>query len=304
MAGLQSLVNDIYEITLRLTYTEPMTVNAEYSNAANYKFNNGMYARLIEVVDDQNVILLVENFHTNKEFSLSVSSSILDAYGNPIPDNFNSITIQPFQSAATISNFNGLTRSWRQNNVVLADSQRIYVSGIRGIDVYRKRSASNPTRWGQILDEYGVNSMFVANFPNDLVVSDTDAPSLENQSPAPLSSVLSADADIISFNISDATTAVEPTAVTVYVNGTIAFSGGFGGWYNGYSGKVIVNHKELEFSIIPPKLFAVGSVVIVRVVAIDLLNNRLDTTYQFSIAPAALTGGWGGGSWGEAPWGS
>lgn len=300
--GFQSLVNDIYEITLLLTYAGPMTVNAEYFNAANYEFNNGMYARLVEVVDDQNVILWVENFHTNEEFDLSVSSNILDAYGSPIPDDFNSITVQPFQSTATISNFNGLIRSWRNNNVVLADSQRIYVAGIRGIDVYRKESSSNPARWGQILDEYGVDSMFVANFPSDLIISDGDTPFLENQTPAPLSSVSSA--AVIAFTVSDVTTAVEPTAVTVYINGTIAFSGGFGGWANGYSGTVIVNHKELEFSIIPPVSFAVGSVVIVRVVAIDLLNNRLDTTYQFSITPAALTGGWGGGAWGEAPWGS
>lgn len=310
-AAVSAVSVGTYETNLIVTFSHDMdTDNPQLFNPANYTFINGMYARYAEVIDAKNVLLEVERFHTFEDFTLTVGSNVTDdAYGDPLPSQYNNIDFSPFQSSANISNFNAKIRTWRHGNVIQADSERIYIAGTRGIDVLRKENPARPVRWAQVLDEYGAQAMFVMNYPNDLVVVDMAAPTLTNQNPAPNATVPSVSEIVLT--ITDVDTAVEPTSTTIYVNGVVAFAGGFGGWSNNYSGSLVVDYKELNFTLIPPTPFTLGEIVSVRVVATDLLGNRLDRSYQFSIGTSAIIEGWGGENWGSydaygitlLPWG-
>lgn len=297
-SSISSVSAGIYEINLTVTYTHDMLVNSALFSPANYQFNNGMYARNATLIDNKNVLLEVENFHTFEEFTLTVNSNIKDdAYGDSLPIPYSSIDFGPFQSDANISNFNGKIRTWRSGNVIQADSERIYIAGDRGIDVFRKLNPSNPVRWGQILDEYGAQAMFVLNYPNDLVITDTLPPYLIDLNPDENATVPSV--STIELTITDLNTAVEPTSTTIYVNNNLVFRGSYGGWVNNYSGNLIVEYQKLNFTLIPPIAFSINDVIIVRVLATDLLGNSLDKTYQFSIGTSAIIEGWGGQNWGS-----
>lgn len=294
-----SLTVGEYENILILNFGEDYYMNSAILTSTNYQFDNGMYVKSIEVVNSQSIKLWVEKFYGFETFTLTLSDQILKANQTP----FNTTTeISPFKSSSTISNYNGLIKTWRSSKKILADSQRMYIGGEKGIDVlYRKTKTSN-IRWGQIFDEYGISAMTVVNYPDDLIVEDTQEPYLTGQNPLPDSSQNSG-VSVIEFTITDADTSIELTAITVYVNNTLAFRGGFGGWLNEYSGSIIVEYKEINFNIIPPNVLQSGEEVSVRVIATDLVGNSLDETYQFSITSGSIEEGWGGGEWGSSGWG-
>jgi len=272
-----SLVHGPYEITFDITFSGEVSSSA--LNPAYYLFDNGMYARLVEHMENDTYRLWTELYEGDSTFSLTVSPNLKDSYGGSIYTD--PITTTPFYSSADMSNYDGKVRSWRQSNLISADSQRIYLAGTRGIDVFRKVTEVNPVRWGQILDEYGINAMFVANYTSDLVITDTVPPYVTDQDPP--ASGTSYTSDPILFTVTDVSSAVEIPSTTVYVNDVIAFNGGDGGWDNGYTGTITVEFRRLDFVINPPVPFTPESTVRVRVVASDLLGNLLDITYSFTV---------------------
>lgn len=279
---------DPFEMTVDIDFGRPMTIDSLLTNPTSYQFDKGMYCRLVEILDSENIRLWVELFQEQSSFDLTIDGSLTDADGYTLPPASRTATLSPFYSGATMSNYNGRVRSWHESKLVTSDSQRIYLSSTRGIDVFRKVNVSTPARWAQILDAYGITAMFVANFPNDLVITDTDPPYLTDQSPLP--GGIAIPSDFILFTVADLVTSVEPTSVTVYVDGIVVFAGGFGGFQSGYSGSVTVGYKQLLFVLEPPVPFVQGSTVSVRVVASDLLGNTLDTLYTFSISASLAFG--------------
>lgn len=290
-----------FEITINVEFEED--VASGHLSPGNYRFTNRMYARLAEQINSKKVRLYTELFNSNDSFTLTVNN-IVDSYGGDvIPSSYSSKTFSPFNSSATLSNYNGKIRTWRDSRIALADTQRLYIASIRGIDVFRRQgtAATNPSRLGQIFDSYSISAMFVANFGGALVIADTTAPTLTNLSPSDLSTASSSTS--IGFTISDEDSAVEITSVTVYVEDDAVFTGGFGGWATNWTGTITVGYQTLAFSIIPPSSFTAGDTINVRVVASDLFGNRLDTTYSFFIETPAVSAGWGLGPWGTSSWG-
>jgi hypothetical protein len=285
-----------YEINLDLTFSGDMQQDDALVNPANYQFDLGMYARLVDIIDGYNIRLWVELFGEETSFTLTIDPDVVDLFGDSLISG--PLTITPFASAADLTNFNKKVRTWRQSNLISADSERIYLAGTKGIDVFRKVNEINPVRWGQILDSYGVNAMFVANYDDDLVITDDQPPFLTNQSPTP-GGTGTVSTSVV-FTTKDITTAVEITSVTVYIDNVLAFSGGLNGWSNGYSGTIIVGYKELAFVITSPDPFVLNDTIAVRVVATDLLGNTLDVTYSFLVTPPL---GFGFATFGTAPFG-
>jgi len=231
---------------------------------------------------------------------MGISSNITDEYGNSFPSSYNSKEISPFQSEANISNYNGRIRTWRESKIVLADSKRIYLGGTKGIDVLHKGTGYPPTKWAYALNGYKIGAMCLANYSSDLTFSETAAPYLKDLWPASGGSVRLDDS--VFFTVADLGTAVNITDVTVYINGAVAFAGGYGGWSNSYVGSIEVSHQELDFTIEPSGGFSEGTVS-VRIIAYDLLGNQLDTTYSFTASAISLGTGFGGGSFGTSPFG-
>lgn len=289
----------LYEITLDLTFDTPMLVDDDLRNPANYHFNNGMYARKVEVLDDFRVRLWVELFYGRDDFILTVDQNVKNIDGYSIPDDSDSYGVSPFQSDATFTNYNAMVRTWHDSGIVASDTQRIYLAGTRGIDVFRKEAATRFSRWAQIFDEYGIDSMYIANYPSDLEITDEVPPTLEDPVPPP-SSFATADTRI-SFKVRDEITAVEITTLRVYIEGVLAFSGGYGGWQGGWSGRIEVEHHQLSVEMWKEELFDTGSIITVRIVAQDLMGNELDTRYNFSVV--IPVGGFGGVPFGTAPFG-
>ena len=296
-----SIETTLYEITLDVTFGEALMAGGELSNPANYTFSNGMYARYVDVISTTEVRLWVELFYEYEEFTLTVESGIKDQYGNILPEPFNSIELAPFQSIAIMGNFNGKVRTWRESFLVSADDNRIYLAGSKGIDVFRKETSTMSRRWGQIFNVHGMNAMFVAHFGGDIPAIDTDAPFFQYQNPFPETTV-PVNTNIL-FTLADLTTAVEIPSMIVYVNNVIAFNGGSGGFLNGYSGNIIIGYQKLDVIIIPPIPFADGETIYVRIVATDLLENRLDGSYKFYIGISVLEDGLGGDEWGKTSFG-
>jgi hypothetical protein len=258
-----------------------------------------MYARKVDVLDESTVRLWVELFYGRDDFEVTVDPTIKNKDGYSLLPGGDSYGVAPFESTATFTNYNAMVRTWHESTVVTNDSQRIYLAGIRGIDVYWKRLATSFVRWGQIFDEYGIDSMFVANYPSDLEIIDEVPPTLEDPVPPP-SSFAPADTRI-SFKVRDEITAVEITTLRVYIEGELAFSGGYGGWQNGWSGRIEVEHHQLSVEMWTNTYFDTGSIVTVRIVAQDLMGNELDTSYNFSVI--IPIGGFGGVPWGTSPFG-
>jgi hypothetical protein len=266
-------------------------------NPAYYLFDNGMYVRLVENLGNNSYRLWTELYEGDATFGLTFSPSLVDSNGGSIYSD--PITTTPFPSTADLSNYDGKVRTWRQSNLISADSQRIYLAGTRGIDVFRKISEVNPVRWGQILDAYGISAMFVANYGNDLVITDTVPPYLTDQDPPPVGVAYTSDP--ILFTITDFESAVEIPSTTVYVNDILAFSGGDGGWSNGYSGTITVEFRKLVFVINPSVPFIPESVIRVRVIASDLFGNTMDGTYSFTVTSPT---GFGFAIFGTSPFGA
>ena len=293
-----SLDVNLYEVTLDVTFGGPMN-SIGLTNPANYTFSNGMYARFAEIIDSSTVRLWVELFYGEETFTLTTSSNILDSYGDRIPPSYNGVTLGPFQSEASFSNFNGKIRTSKSVNLISSDANFIYMASEKGIDVLRRNSLANASRWAQIFDEYGVNSMFVANYGEDLVITETTLPVFQNRIPAPGANVAATTS--VAMTLYDEHSAIEPTSLVVYINNEIAFNGGQSGFINGYYGTIQLGYRTIAATISPPTDFTSGESVWVRVVATDLLGNRLDSSYQFSIESVSL--GFGLGSFGISSFG-
>jgi hypothetical protein len=272
-----------YEITIDVTFSGNMSPLEEIQSSANYIFNNGAYARKVDLLESlgdsaKKIRLWVELLYGYDSFTLRLNPKLLDQQGYPIVRDF---VIEPFHSTANISNYNGRVRTWRESEFVQADSQRIYLAGLKGIDVFRKQTKVNPVRWAQIFDGCGISAMFVANYGGDYVFSDIVPPYLKDQVPLPGGTAHVTDP--ICFSIADLTTAVEIPSVLTYVNNLLVFKGSVGGWYNGFSGNISIGFKKLEFRVVVPVgMILPDTTVSVRVIATDLLGNMLDTTYTFT----------------------
>lgn len=298
MTNLISAEVGPYEITIDLVFDGYLYVNDELTNSANYTLSGGAYIRNVEVLDVDRLRLWSENFYGQTSFQLNISN-IMDGYGDPI-DVTTSVT--PFYSTANIGSYNGFIRTNHSSRIITSDSQRIYLSGAKGIDVFRKGTGISKYKWAQIFDGYGINTMFVANFPTDISIVDTQAPYISYSLPGN-GDVAIPETHIIAI-VSDATTSIEITSLSIYVNGTIAFIGSYGGWQPGFSGNIILLYQSIGFNIWPEDPFTMDSFVTVRIIADDLLGNQMDTSYTFEISPAIpISGAWGFGPWGFAPFG-
>lgn len=296
MTTIQSITAGPFEITLDLIFSGDMNQDVELSKTSNYIFSNGMYARKIDLLNSNEIRLWVELFNNHDTFSVTISNMVTDIDGYSLsPD---TISFSPFKSLASFTNYNGLVRTWHDSSFISADSQRIYLGGEKGIDVFRRISRFNFLKWGQIFDSYGITSMFVYNYPNDVIITDTVSPYLINKSPDEGDIVLSNSS--INFSIFD-NTAVEIPSVNVYINGLNSFSGNNGGWVDGYYGNIDINYKQLNFSIYPELTLPIGNIT-VRVTAYDLLGNSLDNSYNFEVISHFL--GFGEMSFGFDPFGS
>lgn len=284
LSALSNVSLGQFEITIDVVFDTDMTQDSNLVNSANYNFNNGAYARKVDILSSNSVRLWVENYYKNANFTgdasfkLTLNNDITTLAGNPV-SSVSYITLTPTPSTASFSHYNGLIRTYRDMDFVDTDSERIYLSGTKGIDVLYKQTATNYIRWAQILDAYGVDAMRVANYPSDYVFTDTAAPTISNQSPAP-NSTAATNTHII-FSITD-TTAPNVINTRIYVNGTLVFNGSEG-WNANWSGNIEYKHKELEFDIYPRTPFTLGQTISVRVVSEDLLENISSITYSFSI---------------------
>lgn len=286
---VESLDQGPYEITFDVTFSVPMNEDSDLTGPANYVFNDGAYTRKIDILSPTMVRLWTELVYGENTYTVTVSN-VTDSYGATIPSGYNTASVSPFISDASLANTNGMVRTWRESQLVHADLYRAYLAGNKGIDVFRKINTAVYDRWAQVFDEYGISSMFVANFPGALSITDTSAPYLINVVPAqgeyaPVDTT-------IQFTIVDDTSAIEITDLIIYVNGNIIFMGNYGGWQNNYDGTIDVGYQTLDVVLYPPSDFVFGSLIVVRVIASDLLGNRMDTEYSFSIS-SVLTAGFG-----------
>lgn len=293
-----------YEITIDVTFSGLMSPVEELWSCANYIFNGNAYARKIEVLESsgssvKKIRLWAELLYGRDSFSLHLGPLITDLHGYPIVRDF---TFNIFHSTANISNYDGKVRTWRESELIQADSQRIYLAGIKGIDVFRKQTRVTPVHWGQIFDGYGISAMFVANYSGDYIFSDTITPYLKDLVPPPSGTFYVVDP--IFLTVADLTTAVEITSVMVYINNLLIFKGDGGGWRNGFSGNIDIRFRELCFKIITNGAILPNTVVSVRVVATDLLSNTLDETYTFSSASPIVVIGFGLSAFGITAFGS
>jgi hypothetical protein len=276
---LTSVSQEPYEITLDLTFSDALWVDAELTNSANYTLSNSAYVRKVDILADNQLRLWVEKFYGHLTFVLNIVN-VRDIYGDLIigvP-----VTISPFYSTANISNYNGLIRTSHDDRFVTMDTQRIYLAGAQGIDVFRRERVLGKKTWGQVFDGYGINAFFVANYPSDLVITDTHSPYISYANPASGGTTTNVNTHII-FVIYDVTTATEITTTLIYVNGIVAFNGS-SGWQNNFCGSITVAYQRLVFNIWHRVPFALGAVT-VRVIASDLLSNAMDQSYSFTIIP-------------------
>jgi len=297
--AVQSVTQGPYEITFDVSFYGPMAENAELIAPANYVFNNGAYARKVEVISSDTVRLWTELVYGESTYLVTVSN-VTDVYGAPISPGYETAVVSPFISDADFANTNGMVRTWRESLLVHADTYRAYLAGRRGIDVFRKISGATYNRWAQVFDINGVHAMYVANFPGPLNITDSTAPYLCNQLPA--QSGFATPNTEIRFTIADDFSAVEIPAVTIYINGNIVFRGSYSGWNNDYNGVIEIDHQDLNVILYPPSDFIIGSLVVVRVVATDLFGHRMDSTYSFTIASPISTG-FGISEFGWSPFG-
>ena len=266
-----------YEITLDLNFDGPLSSDISTLSSANYKLTNGAYTRKVEQIVSNQVRIWIEKFYGYPTFELNILN-VKDIHDDPIlgvP-----VSISPFYSTANIGNYNGLVRTKHDSRFVVSDSQRIYLAGSKGIDILKKERKLVNKTWAQVFDNYGIESMFVANFPNEVIFVDTQPPYISYAMPYDGGEAYP-DSHII-FEISDAITSAEISSVKVYINDSIIFDGSYDGWFNNFSGNVDVNYKKINFDILPPSsAFIIGSYYTVRIIASDLMNNQMDYSYTF-----------------------
>ena len=144
--GISSAQYGPYEITIDVVFGSNLYDDTELTNPANYTFSNGMYARYVEKLTDNSIRLWIELFYGEELFTLTINSNIKDSYGYSIPSYWNTTTIEPFESTANIGNYNGKIRTWRESSLVSADTQRIYLAGSKGIDIFFLPFANEPMK--------------------------------------------------------------------------------------------------------------------------------------------------------------
>jgi len=226
---LTSIINvecSLYEITLDVTFNVSMLINSNLINPANYTFTNNMYARKVDILNDDKIRLWVENFSDYDSFILTINENIKNEYGNGFIEGGNIYEVEIFKSIASYTNYSGLIRTWRSINLIGDDSERLYLAGSKGIDVLKKNTSLNMEKWAQIFDAYGVNAMFVAHFGGDYEFVDLDNPYLYNRNPD--------SGDYVEPNINiyleivDVGTSIKLSSVIIYVNNIIVFNGNEG----------------------------------------------------------------------------
>jgi len=266
----------------------------------------GAYVRLVEALPygsamPTSVRLWVEGFQGNIPFTITVSSQVKDISGNALAPDGRTAQIFPFQSSAYFSNTSGLVRSSHESEIVLRDSMRIYLANSRGMDVFDiGQGLMRPIKWSQILDAYGLGAACVFG-TDDYVFSDTIPPFLMYETPSPGATGIPQNTNI-SLTVLDEATTVETTALAIHSNGQLAFSGN-SGWLGGCGGQITVVRQGLNVELYPPSGAIVSGLNTVAVRAYDLAENLLDTSYTFTVDAPIPTFGFGGGPFGEIPFG-
>ncbi len=305
-AGLTSLSQGPYEITLDASFSGPMLLSS-LLDASLYQISGGAYVRQVETLPlgssiPTGVRLWLEGFQGDGFFTLMVSHLVKDLSGDALAPSGRTAQIYPFQSTAYFSNTSGYVRSRHVSTLAKKDNFRVYLIGTKGMDVFDiSRGFEQPLRWAQILDGYGFGAACVLGTA-DYAFKDTDPPFLANRNPYPGQTGVSIGTDIL-LSVADEVTSVEVTAIAVYVNSHLAFSG-MSGWNSGYGGCISVVPQIVSILLYPP----VGGVVVgtntVSVVAMDLAGNLLNTSYTFIVGTSPLSeGGFGHGSFGEVEFG-
>ncbi len=283
---VDSILVSPFEDTIRVEFNSP--ISQTLLKTTDYVFNYGAYAKRIEYISNKVIEITTELLYGHSSFSILIEN-VIDDYGGVI-ETFSS-TINPFYSTATFSNYNSKIKTGHESRFVFKDDSRTYVGGNRGIDVFKSLSLASDVRLGQIYDEYGITAMCVVNYGNTgLSISTTSVPYLSNIVP-PTSSYLYPDS-VIGLTINDSDVVVETTSVTIYINDVIVFSGGYGGWQNGYYGNIQTESKKIIFTIYSIVSYT-GSSLDVRVVATNITGNELDTSYSYNIADSSMSWGYG-----------
>lgn len=282
-----------YEITYDLTFTGPVYNDAELTNSANYTINNGAYAKKIDKLADDQVRIWSELLYGHTSFNVVVSSNVKDSYSIPIDEN--ETIIGPFYSTANIGSYNGLIRTSHDSRLISSDSQRIYLAGSKGLDIFKRDLSLTNSVWAQVFDSYGIDSMFLINYPSDVIISDVLPPYISYASPGDGEAVFP-DTHVL-FIVTDVTSSVDISSMVVYLNGQIVFRGNSGGWQEGFSGNITLGYRNISVDIWPDSLFTPDSYVIVRIIAGDMSGNIMDYSYAFEVISVAKTG-FGFVSWG------
>jgi len=294
-----------YEITLDAWFSAPMLLST-LLDASCYTLSNGAYVRYVESLPigssaPTGVRLWVEGFSGIEPFILTISSPpVMDFTGSPLASEGLTASILPFQSLAFFSNTNALVRSWHDSKLILKDSQRAYLAGVRGLDTfYIAPSLGRSSRWSQVLDAYGIVAVCLSGTA-DYVFSDTEPPFLAGRSPAPGATGVSQNARIY-LMVADESTSVEIVQLAIYLRNTNMPEGekrvfsGIGGWEvpDVCGGLIFVNRQVLVIQLFPKRSFADGPVT-VSVIASDIAGNVLDTSYTFTVGGGIVVeGGFG-----------
>lgn len=311
---LVSLEQGSYEITMDAIFSGPMLLST-LLDASLYNLSGGAYVRYVEALPIGSAVptgvrLWTEGFRGSDSFTLTVSSPpILDATGSQLASDGRTATISPFQSTAYFSNTVGRVRSWHESSIILKDSQRAYLAGIRGLDVFDiHHSIGTAIRWSQILDAYGLAAMCLSG-SQDYVFSDSAPPFLAGRSPSAGATGIAQNTHVY-FSIVDEDTTVEIPQIAIYLRNTAipalkerVFSGA-NGWEHPdvCGGLITVEPQILNVHLIPKQLFNEGPVT-VTVVATDLLGNLLSTSYSFTIGGLVVEVGFGTEAFGTDPFG-
>jgi hypothetical protein len=107
--------------------------------------------------------------------------------------------------------------------------------------------------------------------------TDTDPPTLSNQSPAPGERDVSKLANI-EFDVTDAEDNLSASTIEIYVNGLLVWVNEAAS--NGWSGFTSTITKGLHFTLTPSSFYQTA-VVTVNVIARDLAGNLMDESYEF-----------------------
>jgi hypothetical protein len=304
-----------YEITLDATFSSPMLLST-LLDASSYRLSNGAYVRYVEPIPASNltptsVRLWVEGLQNDTAFVLTVlSPPVMDASGTPLALYGRAVTFAPFQSLAFFSNTTGLVRSWRESRLMLKDSQRAYLVGIRGLDAFDiTNSIGRSIRWSQVLDAYGAVAACLSG-ESDYTFSDVAPPFLGGRSPAPSATGVSKNTHIY-LSVADETTSVEVTQLTIYLRnagiptGEKRIFSGANGWESPEvcGGLISVQRQTLNIHLIPKQPFNDGPVT-VSITAVDLVGNLLSTSYTFTVGGGPVVeGGFGYEAFGVDPFG-